>query len=132
MTITEAISLCDALRPNEYTRAEKLRWLTDIDGQLKRSVLDSHHRPGAEPDEPGSDPAPYTESDITASTPLQVPDPYAAELYRWYLTAQIAAADGETAEYNTAVSRYNAALLNFMDSHNRRTAPRRAVKAFKI
>ena len=42
MTAGALIAQVDALRPNQYTAAEKLRWLQLLDGQVKLLLLDSH------------------------------------------------------------------------------------------
>ena len=40
MTIHEAITRADILMPNQYTDAEKIRWLSELDGQAKQEIFD--------------------------------------------------------------------------------------------
>ena len=35
MTIREAIELVDRLKPNQYGSADKLRWLSELDGAMR-------------------------------------------------------------------------------------------------
>ena len=39
MTAGEMIALADRLRPNQYTTADKLRWLERLDGQVLSEAL---------------------------------------------------------------------------------------------
>ena len=45
MTIQEALSAIDALRPNMFTEAEKLAWLSECDGLIWYDVLGMRQRP---------------------------------------------------------------------------------------
>ena len=40
MTAGEAIAAADALRPNQYSTAQKLQWLRRLDGQIRAELLD--------------------------------------------------------------------------------------------
>ena len=42
MTAGEMIALADRLRPNQYTTADKLRWLERLDGQVLSEVIGTH------------------------------------------------------------------------------------------
>ena len=42
MTIDEAIIRADRLRPNPYTREEKIGWLSALDGMIVEEVLKIH------------------------------------------------------------------------------------------
>ena len=37
MTISDAITMVDALRPNQYSQDMKIRWLSRLDGQPQSS-----------------------------------------------------------------------------------------------
>ena len=39
MTISEAIERADRLMPNQYDREQKVRWLSELDGQAEREVF---------------------------------------------------------------------------------------------
>ena len=45
MTINEALTAFDALRPNMYTQAEKIAWLSECDGLIWHDVLAMRQRP---------------------------------------------------------------------------------------
>lgn len=42
MTIGEAIERIDSVKHNTYTNADKIRWLSDLDGTIKRLIIDTH------------------------------------------------------------------------------------------
>ena len=80
MTIAHAIARFDALYPNVFPYAEKLRWLSVLDGQLFRDVLAVY------PENAGMTFDGYT---ITTdkTTELLAPFPY-DDIYIKYLAAQ--------------------------------------------
>ena len=41
MTLDEALAVCDRAKPNQYSRSEKIRWLSDADGLVQREILDT-------------------------------------------------------------------------------------------
>jgi hypothetical protein len=81
MTIMDAIFRLGELKPNSYSQSEKIKWLSTLDGIVKREIIDTH--------EGGEDIAfkGYNENtDLT--TELLVPAPYDDIYLRW-LEAQI-------------------------------------------
>lgn len=42
MTLIEAITRIDSLKHNTYDKATKIRWLSTLDGQVKRHIIDTH------------------------------------------------------------------------------------------
>ena len=42
MTIREALETVDRLKPNQYGSADKLRWLSELDGAVYREILTQH------------------------------------------------------------------------------------------
>ena len=42
MTIREAIELVDRLKPNQYGSADKLRWLSELDGAVWHEIWSAH------------------------------------------------------------------------------------------
>ena len=42
MTIREAIELVDRLKPNQYGSADKLRWLSELDGAVWHESWSAH------------------------------------------------------------------------------------------
>ena len=68
MTIEEAISRLDRLRPNQYSCEDKVRWLSQLDHMAANEIYASHE--GWQP----GDFTPYTEATDT-DTPLLLPAP---------------------------------------------------------
>ena len=42
MTVMEAINHVDAVKPNGYSQNEKIRWLSYLDGIVKKEIIDTH------------------------------------------------------------------------------------------
>ena len=106
LTATEVLSQVDALLPNSYTTEEKLRWLSQAEGFVKREIL----REKGEL------------SSMAAGTVLCVPAPY-DEMYRHYVEAQIHYANAEMTRYNNACTAWNNAFLTYRDYYCRTATP---------
>lgn len=106
-TAKQVLDRVDALLPNGYERAEKLRWLEQAEGFVRREI-----------DGETGELAALTESAaLTAETPYD-------ELYRHYVEAQIHYANGETARYNSASALWNNAFLTYRDYRARTGEPK--------
>ena len=116
MTLLEAINRIDVLKPNGYSQAEKIQWLSNLDGIVKREIIDTHE--GSE----GVTFNGYTE-ETSLTTELLVPAPY-DDVYLRYLEAQIDYANGEYTKYNNAVEAYNTAYSTFRRYYNRTYMPK--------
>ena len=99
MTILEAITRADLIRPNELDPAVKLRWLSTLDGQIHAELLTAHA--GSPEDFRGYD----GETELQ-STELLVPQPY-DELYLRYLLMRIDLENGELDRYNNEAAVFN-------------------------
>ena len=99
MTVNEIIANVDLKEPNSYSSAEKLRWLSSLDGKIFREVISTH-----EGQAEGAAFTPYSDGEET----LLIPFPYGEGVYTHYLIAMIAAANAETARYNQQIALYNA------------------------
>lgn len=106
VTAKQVLDRVDALVPNGYERAEKLRWLAQAEGFVLREI---GRRTGELPD-------------MTETTVLTAQAPY-DEMYRHYVEAQIHYANGETARYNSAGSLWNNAFLTYRDYRVRTETP---------
>lgn len=122
MTIIEAINRIDSLKPNNYTQEDKVRWLSNLDGVIKKEIIDTHE---------GSENVTFTgyESDTPLETALLVPFPY-DDIYLKWLEAQIDYANGETARYTNSMIMYNTAYSAFERYYNRTHMPKG--KSFKF
>lgn len=115
MTIIEAINRIDILKPNAYSQQEKVKWLSTLDGVIKKEIIDTHEG-GEEVVFEG-----YTET-TNVATELLVPAPYDDIYLRW-LAAQIDYMNGEYARYNNGVQTYNDAYSAFERYYNRTHMP---------
>lgn len=116
MKILEAITKIDTLKPNTYTQTEKIKWLSTLDGIVKKEIIDTHE--GAE----GIVFNGYDDN-TELDTELLVSDPY-SDVYLRYLEAQIDYANGEYGKYNNSMSMYNTAYSTFERFYNRTHMPK--------
>lgn len=116
MTIMDAISRVDALKPNSYTELEKIAWLSKLDGAIKKEIIDTH--------EDGENIAFHGyDSDTPVETELLVKAPY-DDLYLYWLESRIDYYNGEYARYNNTVTTFNAAYAAFESFYNRAHMPK--------
>ena len=115
MTISEVINRIDALKPNRYTQSEKVRWLSTLDGVIKKEIIDTHE--GAE----GIVFNGYND-EANLDTELLVPAPYDV-VYLHYLEMQMDYTNGEFGRYNNSTALYNSAYSTFERYYNRTHMP---------
>ena len=138
MTAGELIDLVDLLRPNQYSSAQKLRWLRRLDGQIL-AELEATHEPAREAAAGGELSFEIRESSgqeggeaaalpdaYTAETELLAPFPYDEELYTAYLFCQIDLHNAEIQKYNQSLSLLAAAWRSLADWINRGAMPKGA------
>lgn len=126
MTAGELIAQVDALRPNQYGTAEKLRWLQRLDAQYRREILDTHgERRGADegigPCGEGRTVSASEEAEepYTEDTQLLCPFPWDEELYTSCLFCQIDFMNAEIEKYNQSAALFAAAWRQAADAVNR-------------
>lgn len=122
MTLMEAIHRIDTIKPNSYTQAEKIKWLSTLDGIIKTEIIDAHE--GTENVVFNG----YTE-ETDLNTILLVPHPY-DEIYLFWLESKIDYWNGEIGKYNNSITMYNEAYTNFARFYNRTNMPKS--KKFKF
>ena len=115
MTIAEAISLVDKLKPNQYTEVMKKSWLSKLDGLVFKEVFQTHE------DNPVESFEGYEEAGM--ETELLIPYPYDEDIYNYFLQASMDKENGETAKYNQSITLYNNAFLTFQNYYNRTHKP---------
>ena len=119
MTIQEALARCDGQKPNAYSEAEKIRWLSDLDGLVLQEIIRTHeNKDGIGAEYAGYDPE---EAGIQSQT-LLIPEPY-SDVYIKYLFAQIDFANAEFARYNNSAMLYNTAYQAYANFYNRTHLP---------
>ena len=116
MTILEAIQRIDVLKPNTYNQTEKIRWLSELDGMVKREIIDTHE---------GGDEVKYEQygDNVVLTTELLVPHPY-DRIYLPWLQAQIDYLNGENGKYQNSMSMFNEAFRSFEKYYNRTNMPK--------
>ena len=115
MTIIDAISRADRLKPNTYSQQDKVRWLSNLDGIVKKEIIDTHEGGEDVRFEGYNDDTPLT-------TELLIPAPY-DEVYVRYLEMQIDYANGEYGKYNNSLSMFEAVFTAFKKYYNREHKP---------
>lgn len=116
MTIIEAINQIDSLKANTYSQADKIEWLSRVDGMIKRLIIDTHQ------DSEYSEYDGYN-ADTSLETELIAPHPY-DELYIRWLEAQIDYTNAEYGKYNNSITTFNAAFTNYQNYYNRQHMPK--------
>lgn len=116
MTIIEAINRIDALKPNDYSQEDKVAWLSQIDGSIKKEIIDTHE---------GGEAITFNgyNEETPMDTELIVPTPYDDVYIKW-LEAQIDYANSEYGRYNNSMVAYNSALTSFERFYNRNNMPK--------
>lgn len=115
MTIIEAINQIDELKPNSYPQSQKVKWLSTLDGLVKRLIIDTHE--GAESVTFNG----YTD-EIPIGTELLVPAPY-DEIYLRWLESKIDYSNGEYARYNNTAAAYQAEFDTYRNYYNQTHTP---------
>ena len=114
MKIIEAIQKVDSLKPNNYSQEDKIKWLSTLDGIIKKEIIDTHE---------GADKVEFNGYDISSlETELLVPAPY-DDIYIKWLEAQINYNIGEIGKYNNSMTMYNSAYSTYERYYNRTNMP---------
>lgn len=115
MKIIEAIQKVDALKPNNYSQEDKVKWLSTLDGIIKTEIIDTHE---------GADNVTFKGYDISSlETELLVPAPY-DDIYIKWLEAQINYNNSEIGKYNNSMAMYNSAYSTYERYYNRTHMPK--------
>lgn len=115
MTIMEAIYRADTQKPNVCSQEEKIRWLSALDGLVKKEIIDTH--------EGGEDVVFNGYNNLTdLNTVLLIPAPY-DEVYIHWLEMHVDYANAEFGKYNNSRSLYNTAYLAYEKYYNRTHKP---------
>lgn len=122
MTITEAITKVDTLKPNAYSTTDKISWLSRLDGMVKRLIIDTHE---------GGEDVIFSgyDSDTDMETELLVAAPFDDIYLRW-LEAQIDYSNAEFNKYNNSILMFNSAFDVFSNYYNRNHMPATGNKRF--
>lgn len=123
MKIIEAINRIDSLKHNTYSQSDKVAWLSELDWDVKRNIIDGHE---------GDEDVIFTGyGDLTdLQTELLMPAPY-DKAYLLWLEAQIDYYNGEYDKYNNALDMFHAVCDGFRNDYNRNHMPKgKGIKYF--
>ena len=121
MTIQEAIERVCRAEPNSFSPIEMTEWLSRLDMQIQREIIDTHEGGGTFGGYCG---------DTLPDTPLLVPAPYDLGIYLNYLEAEIHKRDHEAERYNQSAALFNDAMAQFENRYNSEHLPLSKVKRF--
>ena len=110
MTIDTILAEVDEINPNTYDEQIKLGWLSKLDGRV---FNDDNNL--VEPTFTG-----YEE--VSEETELIIPDTY-SDVYRDYLMAMIAYANGESDRYANSMIMFNSNYQQYLNWYNRNHKP---------
>ena len=115
MTLIEAINAIDELKPNAYSQCDKTKWLSRLDGKIKKEIIDTHE---------GGESVVFNgyNEDTPLDIQLLVEAPY-DEVYLAWLETQIDFANKEYGKYNNSVLMYNTAYSEYWRYYNRTHLP---------
>lgn len=113
MTVQQALSYVDGVKPNAFSQAVKLNWLSEIEGKI---ALEIH----LETPESLEDWLPYTAADLAET--LKVGVPYTG-VYTWYLQAQVDLANGEYDKAQNTMAMFNNAWAEYLRWYCQRYDP---------
>ena len=125
MTINEAITMADELKPNMMQNAVKVRFLNEIEGKVHEEIIMTHAHTVAE------ESCPKYDTDTDQGTDMLVPAPYDM-LYVYWLMAQIDHMNMEMDKYNNDRALFENAWGNFADYWNRNRLPLGARRFIRI
>lgn len=116
MTIQECIDMVDNQKPNQYSKRDKVMWLSFVDKTIINDVLKTHEGYDGRYDNFTE----YTEDQLTKT--LIVESPY-DRLYPAFLKMQIDGENGEMARYNNSASIFNAYMTEYRKYYNKTHMP---------
>ncbi len=122
MTILEVLEAIDSLKPNAYSRNDKISWLSVLDGLLWQELFLTHE--GSEGSFHGYD------IHSPLDTELLAKEPYGRELYLRFLESRIDYHNGDTARFNNALSQFQSAYTAFARHYHRQHLPKGSKRKF--
>lgn len=122
MTIYDVIKSVDLLKPNTFSDADKVAWLTRLDQMLVRTVINSHVR-----DEDMELPQYAPEADM--DTELLAPVPH-DQMYPYWMMAQMDLAHSDIDHYNINITMFNEHLNAYSAEYTRHHIPKAAGSRF--
>ncbi len=125
MTISEAITKVDTLKPNMYEEKDKIRWLSQLDARIYQEIILTHHYNEGEEEVSFSG---YTE-ETSGDTELLVGEPY-DEMYIHWLEGKVDYNNMEYGGFNSANSMFESVFGAFRNAYNASHMPKGARKIY--
>lgn len=119
ITIKDAIDRLDSFKPNKYTQAEKIQWLSELDSRIKLEIWDTHEG------KDGFTFSGYSANTPIAATPLLVNEPYGIMYLHW-MEAKVDYHNRDFAAYNNTITLFNKAYEDYANYYNRKNKPKGA------
>ena len=113
MKVGEIIEYVDMVEPNQFDAAVKIAWIADLDRKVREEIVLRHEGVTTEEWTPPAD----------INDTLIIPDPYARDVYEYFLRGKIAAANLEDVRYNQHSIMFNAAYLDYAKWYKRTHLP---------
>lgn len=114
MTLYDALDRIDKIKPNAFTKTEKVAWISRLERMLCKEIYETHEGPVFTFNG-------YTD-ETDGQTKLSVPEPY-DEIYIHYVSAMIDFHNREIVSYNNDMVMYNQAYTQFWAWYNRTHKP---------
>lgn len=131
MTIGMAIETVDRLRPNRFSREDKIRWLSELDALIWQDLISTHEqatactpREGWGCCDAGAEFVGYDTS-TEDNTELLAQFPHDS-IYQFWLESQIDLNNMEIGKYNNSRNMFNNAYVTYTDWYNRTHMPKQA------
>ena len=125
MTIQDAISTLDEMKPNTMSDVLKMKYLTEIEQLIHDEIVLRHEHPEALDEKPKYTPA------TDKLTELVVPDPY-SDVYVKYLLTQVDRQNQEDGRYNIDRAQFESAYITMSDWWTRTHRPIQRVREFRV
>lgn len=112
MTPNKVIELIDAKRPNAYSEEDKILWISEVDGMVRRLVFQESEAPAYKyPDDGDKE--------------LLVPAPFDG-VYAFYVEAMIDYHNREYQNYNNSLTMFNNRFDEYRKAYIRENKPKSA------
>lgn len=115
MFLAELISLIDETKPNQYTKEQKVRWLSEVEGMVADDILNNYEGEQIEFES--------YDYDRDMERELLLPDRF-SDVYINYISAKIDFQNMETEQYNNDVAMFEAAMEQFKKYYIRTHMPK--------
>ena len=111
VTLDEAISYFDEQCPNQYSRENKIAWISELDELIFENIIKNRENPEI------TEFTPYN-GETDGSSELLVPFMF-REIYRYFIEKSVAYSNRETISYNNALQMFEAYYDNYYSWYNR-------------